>query len=173
MQIKDGGYLDKYHYSSSGKRKEYFKVIDSKTLRWCHKQSDINNLKSCHSYELSQIKGLTYGKVTSTFMKKKNQNLLPWLCMSIIMDNRPFDVVCQEENIDNWYIGLAYAIKKHNPDAYVLSAGKFFWRKLKFVVTLLVISKMPPDMRKSIKKDLSFAKALNFYRRLKLHNSAL
>ena len=171
MQIKDGEYLEKFHYSSSGSKKEYFKIIDSKTLRWCHKQSDISNIKACHSYDLSQIRGLTYGKVTSTFTKKKNDKCLPWLCMSIMMDNRPFDVQCTELNINNWYIGLAYAIKKHNPDAYVLSVGKFLWRKFKYVLVYLVKSKMPSEMKKSVKQDMSFIKALNYYRRLKLYKN--
>lgn len=168
LRTRDGEQLEKFHYSSNGSRKEFFKVIDNKYLRWSKDKKNITNPAKCHNLDLVQIRGLTYGKVTSTFQKKKNSKLFPWLCMSIIMDKRPFDIYCTEENINAWYVGLAYAIKKHNPTAAVLTVGGFFWRKLKFVLTYLVLDRMSEDQKKKyVKKSLSFVKAILLYRRIK------
>jgi hypothetical protein len=171
LKIKDGEYLDKYNYSSNGHRKQFFKIVDQKVLKWADKDKDIAKAKASHSYELGQIRGLVYGKATSTFLKKSNKDLYPWLCMSLIMENRPFDIVCSEDNANAWYIGLAYAIKKHNPNAYCLSVGKFLWRKMKLLLVYLVIDRMSADQRKNLKKDLSLAKALCLYKKLKLSNT--
>lgn len=167
LKIKDGQTLLKLHYGSNGERKEFFKIVDAKTLRWCAKPEDINKPKNRHSYELSQVRGLVYGKVTSTFQKKRADKFYPWLCMSIIMEQRPYDVVCDETNVNDWYIGLAYAIKKHNPDAVVLGVGKFFWRKMRHLIHYLVFSKMPKNMKSSRRRDPSFAQLIIQFSKLK------
>lgn len=168
LRTRDGELLEKVHYSSNGSRKEFFKIIDNKFLRWSKDKKNIDIASKCHNLELAQIRGLTYGKVTSTFQKKKNSKLFPWLCMSIITDKRPFDVVCTEDNINAWYVGLAYAIKKHNPNAVVLTIGKFFWRKLKMLLTYLVLDSMSEDQRKKyLKRGLSFAKVILLSKRIK------
>lgn len=172
LKIKDGEFLDKYHYSSNGHKKDFFKIVDSKYLRWNPDKNKVNNPKAnCHSYDLAQIRGLVYGKVTSTFLKKKNEGLFAWLCISIMMSNRSYDICCVEENVNQWYIGLGYAIKKHNPGAYVLPVGRFFWRKMKLLMHYLVIDRMPEEQRKKfIKKSLSFVKIILQYRRLRMAN---
>ncbi len=90
--IKNGEVLEKYHLSSKGHKKQFFKIIDAKQLRWCDNEKDINKLSACKVYELSQIKGLVFGKVTETFRKKANAGLEPWLCFSLMMDKRSFDL---------------------------------------------------------------------------------
>jgi hypothetical protein len=171
LKIKDGEQLEKFHYSSNGSRKEFFKIVDSKYLRWAPDAKKVNNPKAnCHSFDLAQIRGLTYGKVTSTFQKKKNEKLFSWLCVSMIMGKRPYDIYCSEDNVNAWYIGLAYAVKKHNPNAYVLSVGRFFWRKLRFLMTYLVIDRMSEDQKKKYtRRGLSFCKAILLYRRIKFN----
>lgn len=172
LKIKDGEYLEKFHYSSNGSRKEFFKIVDSKYLRWNPDPKKVNNPKAgCHSFDLAQIRGLTYGKVTSTFQKKKNAKLFSWLCVSLIMANRTYDVYCTEENVNAWYIGLAYAVKKHNPTACVLPVGRFFWRKLRLLMTYLVIDGMNEEQKKKFtKRSLSFCKTVLLYRRIKFAN---
>lgn len=169
LKIKDGGLLEKFHYSSNGSRKEYFKVVDSKYLRWGKDLKKLDVPKgNYHSYDLAQIRGLTYGKVTSTFQKKKNEKLYSWLCISLVMSNRSYDIYCAEDNVNSWYIGLAYAIKKHNPNAYVLSVGKFLWRKMRILITYVVIDKMSDVQKKKLlKKELSFTKAVYLFRKFK------
>ena len=74
---------------------------------------------------------------------------------------------CKEENIDQWYLGLAYLVKKYNPDAYVLRPGQFYWRKLKYIVIELVKLKLPKDVVKRLGKNISFVKALILYKKLR------
>ena len=107
-----------------------------------------------------------YGKVTKTFEGKKNLDKEPWLCFSLILKNRPFDFYGQEDNIDDWVIGLSHLIKKYNPDAYVLRPGQYFWRKLKFVMFELVKMKIPLKSLKQMKTNLSFIKVINMYQKL-------
>lgn len=168
VKAKEGEILEKFHYSSNGSRKEFFKIMDNKFLRWTRDKKNIELPKKCHSLDIAQIRGLTYGKVTSTFQKKKNSKLFPWLCMSIIIDKRSFDVCCTEDNVNDWYIGLAYAIKKHNPNSVVLTVGNFFWRKMRFLLTYLVLDSMNEDQRKKYaKKGLSFAKVVILSKKIK------
>ena len=171
-KIKNGENLRKENYSSRGGHLQFFKIIDSKTLRWCANEKNISNLKKCHSYDLSQIKGLVYGKCTSTFLKSSREKLEPWLCMSLIMDSRPFDIFCTEENINDWYIGLAHAIKKHNPNSYCLSPGRFFWRKMKILMTYLIQTRMTPEMKKTFKRSLSFTKLILIYKKMKFSDAS-
>jgi hypothetical protein len=107
-----------------------------------------------------------YGKVTKTFQKSKNKDREPWLCFSIILKNRPFDLYCEEDTIDEWVIGLSHLIKKYNPNAYVMRPGQYYWRKLKCVMFELVKMKVPPKSLKSMKKNLSFVKVVNMYQKL-------
>ena len=165
--IKRGEYVVKYHFTTNGKHKQFFKLLDEVTLRWTSKEKNIQKLRACHSYHLKEIKGLVYGKATKTFNKKKNAKLEPWLCFSIILKSRPFDMYCEEERINDWVIGLSYLIKKNNPDAYCLTIGQFFWRKLKFVMNYLVLMSMPKNKRKKIKKDISFCKTILLYKQLR------
>lgn len=173
LKIKDGEYLEKFHYSSNGSRKEFFKIVDSKYLKWNPDPKKVNNPKAgCHSFDLAQIRGLTFGKVTSTFLKKKNDKLYGWLCVSLILPNRSYDIYCTEENVNSWYIGLAYAIKKHNPLACVLPVGRFFWRKMRYLMTYLVFERMSEEQKKKYsRKSMSFCKIILVYRRIKFQNT--
>lgn len=173
LKIKDGEFLEKFHYSSNGSRKEFFKIVDSKYLRWNPEPKKVNNPKAgCHSFDLAQIRGLTYGKVTATFLKKKNDKLYSWLCISLIMPNRSYDIYCTEENVNSWYIGLAYAIKKHNPYACVLPVGRFLWRKMRLLMTYLIFDRMGEEQKKRLgKKSLSFCKVILIYRKIKFTNT--
>lgn len=171
LKVSNGDYLEKYNYTSGGHRKHFFKIVDQKTLRWCRDKKNITKASKCHCYDLFQIRGIVFGKVTKTFLKSKNKDTEPWRCMSLIMEKRPFDIYCSEENTNNWYSGLAYAIKKHNPNAYCLSVGKFLWRKLRILLTYIVMDKMGAASRKKLKKELSFTKAVIGYGKLKFVQS--
>lgn len=165
VKTREGEVLEKYHFSSNGSRKEFFKIVDNQYIRWCPDKKNITNLKKCKNIELAKIKGLTYGKVTSTFQKKKNKDLFPWLCMSIILENRSFDIYCTEENINTWYCGLAYAIKRHNPNAYVLSVGKFFWFKFCYLLHGYLYCNLKDDQKKKVetsKKGLKIGKTITW-----------
>lgn len=104
--------------------------------------------------------------MTKTFEGKKNQEREPWLCFSVILKNRPYDLYAEEEAIDDWVIGLSHLIKKYNPNAYVLRPGQYYWRKLKLVMFELVKMKVPEKGLKLMKKDLSFVKVVNMYQKL-------
>ena len=76
-------------------------------LIWADKESKIKKAKKNHSYYIEDIVEIRYGKTTSTFERKKNRSLEPWLCFSIILKNRPFDFHAEEETVNMWYYGLS------------------------------------------------------------------
>lgn len=61
--------------------------------------------------KLKDIKGITYGKVSETFLKECNKKLLPWLCFSLILQKRTLDFYCTDQ-IDPliWLPGLTAAL---------------------------------------------------------------
>ena len=111
-----------------------------------------------------------YGKVTKTFEGKKNADKEPWLCFSLILKNRSYDVYATEEQINDWVIGMSHLIKKYSPDAYVVRPGQFFWRKLKMVMLELVKLKLPEKNLKKMNQNLSFVKVINMYQKLMVFN---
>lgn len=61
--------------------------------------------------KLKDIKGVAYGKVSDTFLKECNKKLLPWLCFSLIFQNRTLDFFCTDQ-IDPliWLPGISAAL---------------------------------------------------------------
>ena len=106
-------------------------------------------------------------------MKGKNRQKEPWLCFSILITGRPYDLYCDEDNIDFWVIGLSHLIKKYNPQAYVLSPGKYYWRKFKYVLISLVNFKLKKahGVGYAPQQSMTFARALVIYGRLRDSNS--
>jgi flagellar biosynthesis/type III secretory pathway chaperone len=139
--VKKGDTLSKYNYTSNGKLMKFTKIFGDKFLRWAKKESYLSNVKNCHSYLLSEIKGVLPGKITSTFRKSPNESLEPWLCMSIFLKNRPLDLYLSEDTVDFWYIGLSELVREKNPDAYCLTKGQYLWRKVKMIMFRAVVNK--------------------------------
>lgn len=140
--VKKGDSLSKYNYTSNGKLSKFTKIFGDRFLRWAKKESYLSNVKNCHSYLLSEIRGVLPGKITSTFTKSSNDSLEPWLCMSIFLKNRPLDLYLSEDRIDFWYIGLSELVREKNPRAYCLTKGQYLWRKVKMIMQRAVINKM-------------------------------
>lgn len=46
--IRNGDFLDKFHYTTRGHHKQYFQLIDD-TLRWTSKQKNIGKIRACHT----------------------------------------------------------------------------------------------------------------------------
>jgi hypothetical protein len=84
------------------------------------------------------------------FEKKKNLDKEPWLCFSLILKNRSYDIYTTEEQINDWVIGLSHLVKKYNPNAYVVRPGQFFWKKLKMVMLELIKLKLPEKNLKNL-----------------------
>lgn len=160
--ITKGEYLNKLNYTTNGQLKKFFKIFGGTTIRWGKKPESLKDIKLCHSFLFSEIKGIVYGKCTSTFKKSKNKNLEPWLCFSLMLKTRPLDVYCNEDQINSWYIGLSQLIKLHNPNAYALNKGQYYWRKLNYLFRYFVMVNMPELQRKA-KKGLTFCKAVLLY----------
>lgn len=181
LKVKLGDYLTKLNLTSGGKSKQFFQLVDEVNLRWASKKEKVQDVKKCHSCNpnsrhsnfldhLSDIKGLVYGKVTKVFEGKKNRDKEPWLCFSLILKNRSYDVFATEEQINDWVIGLSHLIKKYSPDACVVRPGQFFWKKLKMVMFELVKLKLPEKNLKKLKPNLSFVKVVNMYHKLMVFN---
>lgn len=162
--VKKGDILTKINLTSSGTLKKFTKVVNGNCLRWAKKEGYLSNVKNCHSYTLAEIKGVVLGRVTSAFSKSKNKNMEPWLCMSIILKNRSFDLYIPEEKIDFWYIGLSEFIREHNSKAYCMTKGQYLWKKTSLIMKHVIKKKLIKD--KIIKandpkyKEPSFCKAI-------------
>ena len=85
---------------------------------------------------LKDIRGITYGKVSEILHKKWNEPLEAWLCFTIYAKDRELDILAEEDNINPWIIGLSSIIKSYNSNAFTLRAGRYFWRKLRFLVSV-------------------------------------
>lgn len=170
--VKTGDYLTKLNYTSNGSLRKFFRVTNNVSLRWAKKPASLSNPKSCHSYDFADIRGIVFGKCTSTFLRSKNKQLEPWLCFSLILKSRPLDLYIEESKIDFWYIGLSEYVKQHNPSASVLSKGKFYWRKLSLVIKYIVLLQIPEKLRTGMKKSFTFCKAVILYGELMKNNGA-
>lgn len=62
-----GDRLVKINLTSGGVLKKYFKVIGNNQIRWAKKEIYLNSTSNCHSFMLSEIHGIIYGKCTRTF----------------------------------------------------------------------------------------------------------
>ena len=173
--VKNGDTLTKLNLTSSGKMRKFIKVFNSSSLRWAKKESYLNNIKNCHSYLLSEIKGIVVGKVTSTFKKSKNANLESWLCLSIILKNRSLDLYIPEEKIDFWVIGLSEFCKQNNSKAFCLTKGQYLWRKAALIIKQFVHQKMVQSGEINIKDKnqtrwMSLCKAILHFNKFKQIN---
>ena len=167
--VKKGDIHKKYNYTSSGTLRKFLKVYNNNSIRWAKKESYLSSLRNCHSYFFTEIRGVILGKVTKTFLKKSSSRLEPWLCMSIVLKNRPLDLYIPEDKIDMWYIGLSEFVKEGNPNAYCLTKGQYFWRKLELVAKHVVRQKQVKDKLikpKEAKAPLSFCKAIILFNQM-------
>ena len=158
-----GDHLVKLNYTTNGHMNKFFRVVGGVSLRWANKPELLNNIKNCHSHMFADIRGILYGKCTKTFQKSKNKQLSSWLCFSLILKNRSLDVYCTEDQIDFWYVGLSQFVKLHNPSAFALSKGRYYWRKLKYLLIHEVMRKLDKKMKKTISTEITFCKAICLY----------
>ena len=162
--VTRGNTLIKLNYTSRGKMRKFMRVFNNTQLRWADKELYISNTNICHAKQFNEIRGIIYGARTKTFKKSSNRDLEPWLCFSIILQRRTVDFYAAEDTIDLWYIGLSEFLKPLNPSAYCLRKGKFYWRKLYFVMRFLVESKTPKKQLKKVKAEISFCKTILLYK---------
>lgn len=158
-----GDRLIKVNLTSGGVLKKYFKVIGNNQIRWGKKEIYLANTSNSHSYMLSEIRGIIYGKCTRPFMKKSREKFESWLCFSLIIRRRSLDIYCTEDQINDWYIGLTELAKLQNKSLFCLSKGKFFWRKFFLVLHYAVMMSIPKEQKRKMKKNMSDVKALIIY----------
>jgi hypothetical protein len=106
--------------------------------------------------QVSDIRGLVYGKCTDVLNKTYNKNLETWLCFSLVMRTRSMDFVCEPDQVNSWVVALSEEIKRKNRYAFTLSPGKFFWRKLKLILQWFFVTNSPQS-KKNKRYSLSFA----------------
>ena len=109
--------------------------------------------------QLRDVRAVFYGKVTITMKKSFNKQLESWQCFSLLLRSRTLDLYCEESQINSWYIALASEVKKKNSKAFVLSIGRFLWRKytLKLIDKYLLKGK---DKALKSRVKLSLVKAI-------------
>ena len=113
---------------------------------------------------LSEARALIYGKATDTLLKSYNKNLELHLCFSLVLKTRSLDFYCKPEQIDSWFIALSSELKKRNITAYTISPGKYYWRKLKYIL----INSLEKDPNFKNAKYLTFVKGILAYRSILL-----
>lgn len=168
-KLAQGDTMKKLNYTSSGSKTQFFVVRRKDTLSWASKSSAILNDKASHSYNFESIRGVVFGHVTKTFQKASNaKKFEPWLCFSIILKNRPFDVYCTRDKITNWFCGLSALNKIHNKNAYCISMGTYLWRRFKMILVYRIMNSVSSENKKKIlrKGELSFVKAILMYKHL-------
>jgi len=82
-----------------------------------------------------------------------------------LLENRTIDLYCREDQINFWLIGLSEALKEIRPNAFVLSVGRYFWRKLALMGTAKLSEYLLGDKAKKTQFK-SFAKALVAFKRI-------
>lgn len=168
--LLEGDKIQKFHYSSSGSRKEYFLIRKDGTLRWANSAAVIRkDSKDTHIVSFKDMRGIVYGHVTKTFCKGKNAKLKPWLCFSIILKNRPFDICCTEEQLPVWFNGLSGLLKLYNPYAFTIRYGRYLWSRMKFVMFYRIMDSVSEANKKKMlaRGKFSFTKTIILYAHLK------
>jgi hypothetical protein len=163
LKITSGETLTKLHYTSSGSRPQFFLPYKNTSLKWASKPSSIYKDKPTHVYLFSDIRGVVYGHVTKTFQKSSNMKKFePWLCFSIILKNRPFDLYCKADQITKWFVGLSAMVKIQNKNAYCLRVGKYLWRRVKMIMVHRILNSVTEDNRKKILRYVIDGQGKNF-----------
>ena len=130
-----GDYILKCNKNSNGRLLKYFQMTTDNLLKWSPKEEHIDKEGKFQSYYLSDIRGVIYGKCTEVLCKSYNKKLQTFQCFSLIMRTRSMDFYCERDQINSWVIALSMEIKQYNPKAYTLSIGKFFWMKMRLILT--------------------------------------
>ncbi|CAK80272.1 unnamed protein product (macronuclear) [Paramecium tetraurelia] len=157
-----GDQLTKCNKSSNGRIERFFILANDGTFRWAQNSKHINDPKSVNSYSVSDIRGLLYGKVTDVLRKSYNNKLEPWLCFSLVMKTRSMDFHTQELQINSWVIAMSEEIKRRNPSAFVITAGRMLWRKMKLILHWYFVNKKKKDKKKRVPPN-TFAHLLYLY----------
>jgi len=160
--VTGGDLLTKINYHNGNKSLRYFKLCDDNTLRWAQKEKDLNNPKVYRVCPLADIRGIIYGKTNPKFVKNA-KGLEPWLCFSLVLENRTIDLYCREDQINYWVIGLSEELKRIRPKAVTLTVGKYFWRKLAMMGTFKIGQYILGDRAKK-ERFRTFAKALTAFK---------
>lgn len=129
-----GSYIIKCNQSTDGRRQKYFQLTLDR-LSWASKKHFVKTKKNS-SLLLSDVVGVTYGKISTTFCKIYNKSLEPHLCVSLVLGNRTLDLYFgqSQSQLNHWVIALSYCVKQKNPSAYGLTVGQFYWRKLVYLL---------------------------------------
>jgi hypothetical protein len=51
-RIREGDFLTKFHFTTRGSHKQFFKLFDETNIRWTSKKSNIEKVRSCHSRKI-------------------------------------------------------------------------------------------------------------------------
>jgi len=66
---------------------------------------------------------------------------------------------CREDQINYWFIGLSEEVRRANPNAFCLTVGQFYWRKLALMGTYKISQYLLGDKAKK-HQFRTFAQAL-------------
>lgn len=165
-EIMQGDYLIKCNNNSNGRIRKFFRLDLSGILLVATKEIFIENISKRREIDLSAVDALLYGKVTPTLIKIYNKSLENHLCFSLIYKGKTIDFYCTEDQVKSWIIALSREIKKKNPMAFCLEAGRLLWRgfRLRIIEEFKrTIEKQGGKIKIIVRESL--VKAVNYFAR--------
>lgn len=158
--LLEGDYLVKCNISSNGRIRKFFKLEPSGKLLIATKEIYIDNPTKNRELDLREVEAVIYGKSTPTLLKLYNKPLENYNCFSLITKGKTIDFYCSDDQTHLWVVGLSTEIKKRNPGAYCLEAGRLIWRGLRLSLTEKARKIAEKQGLKPPKKEESFLKVL-------------
>ena len=181
-KIESGDQLKKINYTSNGIKSHYYKI--SKTdFQQKEKKADKTASKS-YNLKKSVIKvmyGFSSQNIKKKILSKEKDNEFiklinfPWRFISIITKERPIDLYCEDNQINNWFYGLKHHFNINNMPYKIMSTNRYILTKIKFkIVQKLKKSFQNDNLKendnesKQIVKELSREKGVQNYSFCKL-----
>ena len=158
--LLEGDYLVKCNISSNGRIRKFFKLEPSGKLLIATKEIYIENPTKNRELDLREVDAVIYGKSTPTLLKIYNKPLENFNCFSLITKGKTIDFYCTDEQTHLWVVGLSVEIKKRNPGAFCLEAGRLIWRGVRLSLMEKYRKIAEKQGNKTAKKEESFVKAL-------------
>ena len=140
-KIQNGDTLKKINYTSNGIKIHYYNITKS-DFQQKEKKTDKNASKS-FNLKKSIIKvmyGFSSQNIKKKILSKEKDNEFiklmnsPWKFISIITKERPIDLYCEDNQINNWFYGLKHYFNINNMPYKVMSTNRYILTKIKFKI---------------------------------------
>jgi len=155
-KLVEGDTLIKINFSSSGKKEHFYNVFGNDVLRIYETKSSKNCKKMIFGSEIKQIKyGVKSQNLKSRFKEFKTNTLTkPWLFLSIITNKRSVDLCLRDDQMNDWFFGLNYFIKKNQLPVHIMTNSGYAIKKLKLKLLQKLKELLEKEDDKSVNKSI-------------------